>query len=83
MPTRGGFLDSSHDACGCRNCIPKAISKVLLRETVQNAKANAKEIRLVLLGDTFDLVRTDYWVVEFVTALRAPEYGVLARHGHE
>jgi UDP-2,3-diacylglucosamine pyrophosphatase LpxH len=44
------------------NVHPKAISKVLLRETIQNAKDNAREIRLVLLGDTFDFVRSDYWI---------------------
>lgn len=46
------------------NVHEKALSKVLLRETLQNVKANAKEIRVVLLGDIFDLVRTDYWVKE-------------------
>ncbi len=44
------------------NVHPRAISKVFLRETIQNARDNAREIRMVFLGDTFDLVRTDYWI---------------------
>lgn len=59
------------------NVREKALSKVLLREIVQNARENAKEIHFVLLGDIFDLVRTDYWVKE-VPANEKPWNGELS-----
>lgn len=40
-----------------------AFKNILLPEITANAKNySAQEIRVILLGDIFDLVRTDYWV---------------------
>jgi UDP-2,3-diacylglucosamine pyrophosphatase LpxH len=50
------------DESTSRNVNPKALNGLFLREIVRNARANAREIRFVLLGDIFDLVRSDYWV---------------------
>lgn len=50
------------DESTSRNVNAKSLSGLLLRELVHNAKENAREIRFVLLGDTFDLVRSDYWL---------------------
>ena len=45
------------------NVHPKAFSEVLFPEIKLNAGSkNPTEINLILLGDIFDLVRTDYWL---------------------
>src|ERR1043166_6264035 len=49
------------DCKTARNVDPDAL-KILEGEILTNAKnRKAKEIHFVLLGDVFDLVRTDYW----------------------
>jgi UDP-2,3-diacylglucosamine pyrophosphatase LpxH len=65
------------DESTSRNFNAKALSGLLLREVVHNARANAKEVRFVLLGDTFDLVRSDYWVKD-VPAAERPWNGSLS-----
>jgi UDP-2,3-diacylglucosamine pyrophosphatase LpxH len=49
------------DGSTARNVNPEAFALMasLIRDTA--AKRGAREIHLVLLGDIFDLVRTDYW----------------------
>ena len=42
--------------------VPQGAFDILEREIIANAAdRKASEIHLVLLGDIFDLVRTDYW----------------------
>jgi len=49
------------DESTANNVAPEAL-KLLEKEIITNAVENdATEIHLVLLGDIFDLVRTDYW----------------------
>ena len=44
------------------NVAPEAF-EILFNEIQNNANLkNAKEIRIIMLGDIFDLVRTDYWL---------------------
>lgn len=45
------------------NVSPEAFTKILQKEIESSAQRNeAKEIRIVLNGDIFDFVRTDYWL---------------------
>jgi predicted phosphodiesterase len=51
------------DKTAAVNVHPTAFSEVLVPEIIANAKSkNAQEIRIVLLGDNFDLVRTKAWM---------------------
>lgn len=51
------------DESTCINVHESAFTQILLPDILANAKAKgAKEVRLVLLGDIFDLVRTDFWL---------------------
>jgi UDP-2,3-diacylglucosamine pyrophosphatase LpxH len=50
------------DGSTANNVDPSVFTDILFPEIVLNAlKDRAKEIRIVLLGDILDLVRTDYW----------------------
>ena len=50
------------DASTARNVNAEAFALMasLIRDTA--ARRRAREVHLVLLGDIFDLVRTDYWL---------------------
>ena len=41
--------------------VPQGAFDILEREIIVNVLGRGREIHLVLLGDIFDLVRTDYW----------------------
>ncbi|HKP76525.1 MAG TPA: hypothetical protein VJT67_13435 [Longimicrobiaceae bacterium] len=54
--------------------------ELLMKELEANLEAKeAKEIRFLLLGDIFDLVRTDYWHREAIPAGKRPWGGTLDR----
>ena len=51
------------DGTTSSNVDSSAFKTILLPEIVSNARLkNAKEVRIVLLGDIYDLLRTDVWV---------------------
>lgn len=60
------------DGTTARNVNPEAFTLMasLIRDTA--LRRGAREIHLVLLGDIFDLVRTDYWLREGIPTDRRP-----------
>jgi UDP-2,3-diacylglucosamine pyrophosphatase LpxH len=65
------FLSDLHltDASTSGNVHPEALTSVLLDDIVDAVESKqAAELHIVLLGDIFDLVRTDYWVRQYLDA---------------
>jgi hypothetical protein len=61
------------DATASDNVNPDAFEKILLTALIGNAvPRGAKEIRLVLLGDIYDLVRTSQWFTDGRTGKSVP-----------
>ncbi|MBI2948652.1 MAG: hypothetical protein HYY23_13495 [Verrucomicrobia bacterium] len=61
------------DATASDNVNPDAFEKILLPTLIGHAKPRgAEEIRLVLLGDIYDLVRTSQWFKDKATGAAVP-----------
>jgi UDP-2,3-diacylglucosamine pyrophosphatase LpxH len=66
------------DGSTSKNVAGEVFEEILLHEILVNADENgAKEIRIVLLGDIFDFVRTDYWLRENIPLDQRPWGGEL------
>jgi UDP-2,3-diacylglucosamine pyrophosphatase LpxH len=66
------------DGSSANNVKAEVFSKILKPEILYNAKhREAKEIRIVLLGDIFDVVRTDYWFCKNIDMKNRPWGGEL------
>lgn len=65
------------DESTARNVNPEAFDLFLTEVRSTAAHRTAKELRIVLLGDIFDLVRTDYWLRQRIPMERRPWGGTL------
>ena len=69
------------DESVARNVNPEAFLLFGVEVTATAEKRGAKETRLILLGDTFDLVRSDYWLREKIDPGNWPWGGDLDQNG--
>ena len=66
------------DESTANNVKSEVFREILKGRIINNAKDNkAKEIRIVLLGDIIDLVRTDYWLKKKIPMASRPWGGTL------
>ena len=66
------------DESTSNNVHPDVFKEILKNEILQNAEENkAKEIRIALLGDILDFVRTDYWFRKKIEMGKRPWGGII------